>query len=342
MVPASTLPSGPPSTAVTLTLARAGKMVRPTSSARGHGERGIVRKRMPDAVRTTLPATIRLVLVGSRFSKRTVPVALVSSTACRWPGTCRSTATGTLTTLGRHDAGDRVRRGRVRIGDDRHLDGTDRLGSRRDDDRRRRQEQVGADAGDEDGQRRGSRPPMSHGVRIRRPRPTERAADAASRAVRPAVRAGSAGTRWRRPGARDGACGRSRRRRMGRLRAAAAATAAAGTTSPSVPSDVPAASTSAVTGRRRGCAACVSVGRSGEPGSRRPRQQPRTRRRRHGCPSTRRAVPRPRPPPSLVLRDRAEDRAARPTPRAPASRGRRPRSTAASRGSARRATAAGS
>ena len=32
MVPASTLPSGPPSTAVMLTLARAGKMVRPTSS----------------------------------------------------------------------------------------------------------------------------------------------------------------------------------------------------------------------------------------------------------------------------------------------------------------------
>ena len=39
-----------------------------------------VRKRTPDPVRTTLPASIRLVLVGSRFSKRTVPVALVSDT----------------------------------------------------------------------------------------------------------------------------------------------------------------------------------------------------------------------------------------------------------------------
>ena len=99
MVPASTLPSGPPSTAVTLTLARAGKIVRPTSSARGTVSAAFVRKRMPDAVRTTLPAAIRFVLVGSRFSKRTVPVALVSSVRLPVAGNVSSTATGMLTAL---------------------------------------------------------------------------------------------------------------------------------------------------------------------------------------------------------------------------------------------------
>ena len=39
-----------------------------------------VLKRTPEPVRTMLPAGIRFVLVGSRFEKRTVPVAFVSST----------------------------------------------------------------------------------------------------------------------------------------------------------------------------------------------------------------------------------------------------------------------
>ena len=94
IVPASTLPSGPPSTAVTLTLARAGKMVRPTSSARGTVIVALVRNRTPDAVRTMLPAAIRLVLVGSRFSKRTAPVALVSSTRLPVALNVSLTATG--------------------------------------------------------------------------------------------------------------------------------------------------------------------------------------------------------------------------------------------------------
>ena len=77
-----------------------------------------------------LPAAIRLVLRRSRrFSKRTVPVALVSSTRLPVAGNVSLTATGMLTTSGRHDAGDRVRRGRVRIGDDRQLDRPDRLRS---------------------------------------------------------------------------------------------------------------------------------------------------------------------------------------------------------------------
>ena len=46
-----------------------------------------------------LPAAIRLVLVGSRFSKRTVPVALVSSVRLPVAGNMSSTATGMLTAL---------------------------------------------------------------------------------------------------------------------------------------------------------------------------------------------------------------------------------------------------
>jgi hypothetical protein len=53
----------------------------------------LVRKRIPDPVRTILPAAIRLVLVGSRFSKRTVPVALVSST--RFPVALKVSLTAT-------------------------------------------------------------------------------------------------------------------------------------------------------------------------------------------------------------------------------------------------------
>ena len=109
----STLPSGPPSTAVTLTLARAGKMVRPTSSARGTVIVRIVRKRTPAPVDTMLPATIRFELVGSRFSNRTVPVALVSSTRLPVAGKVSSTATGTRSRLGRDDAAGRV--GRVAV-----------------------------------------------------------------------------------------------------------------------------------------------------------------------------------------------------------------------------------
>ena len=174
---------------MTFTLARAGKIVRPTSSARGTVSVAFVRKRMPDAVRTTLPAAIRLVLVGSRFSKRTVPVALVSSVRLPVAGNVSLTATGMLTTLAGHDAGDRVRRGRAGIGDDRHLDRSDGLGSGRDDDRRRRQQEIGADAGDEDGQPEDRRPD-DPGVGSRR----DRAAGADACRGRSGVRAaGSAG-----------------------------------------------------------------------------------------------------------------------------------------------------
>ena len=94
IVPASTLPSGPPSTAVILTLARAGKMVSPTSSARGTVMVTSVRNRMPSGVLTMLPDGMRFVLVGSRFSNRTVPVALVSSTRLPVAANESLTATG--------------------------------------------------------------------------------------------------------------------------------------------------------------------------------------------------------------------------------------------------------
>src|SRR3954447_10385804 len=94
IVLASTLPSGPPSTAVTLTLARAGKMVSPTSSARGTVTVTSVLNRMLFSVPTMLPDGIRFVLVGSRFSKRTVPVALVSCTRLPVAGKVSFTETG--------------------------------------------------------------------------------------------------------------------------------------------------------------------------------------------------------------------------------------------------------
>ena len=49
------------------------------SSARGTVTVVAVRKRTPELVRTMLPAAIRFVLVGSRFWKRTLPVAFVSA-----------------------------------------------------------------------------------------------------------------------------------------------------------------------------------------------------------------------------------------------------------------------
>ena len=75
----STLLSLPPSTAVTLTVAVEGMMVRPTRSARASLIVASVWKRMPPWVLTMLPAGTVLGLRKSRFSKRTIPVALVTS-----------------------------------------------------------------------------------------------------------------------------------------------------------------------------------------------------------------------------------------------------------------------
>ena len=75
----STLPSGPASTAVTVTEARLGTIVSPTSSAGGTRTARSVRNRIPEPVLTTLPLGTLFELVGSRLSKRTLPVALASS-----------------------------------------------------------------------------------------------------------------------------------------------------------------------------------------------------------------------------------------------------------------------
>ena len=76
----STLPAGPGFTAVTLTLAAAGKIWRPTSSARGTVTERLVRNLTPDWVLTMLPRGIVLVAVKSLFRNRTVPVDSDSST----------------------------------------------------------------------------------------------------------------------------------------------------------------------------------------------------------------------------------------------------------------------
>ena len=60
---------------------------------------------------TMLPAAIVFELVGSRFSNRTVPVALVSSTRLPVAGNVSSTATGTVTSFGGNDRTGRIRGG---------------------------------------------------------------------------------------------------------------------------------------------------------------------------------------------------------------------------------------
>ncbi len=117
-----------------------------------------------------LPSSIRFVLVGSRFSKRTVPVALASSTRLPVAGNSSSTETGiVISSAGTTPAAGS---GWVAAGSATTVSstGVTRLGSRRDDDRRRRQEDVQADATDEQGedQDRAADEP-------RRPDPAERA-----------------------------------------------------------------------------------------------------------------------------------------------------------------------
>ena len=67
------------------------------SVARGTVTVPSVRKRTPLLVRTTLPAAIRLVLVGSRFWNLTVPVALVTATRLPVALNVSVTETGTGT-----------------------------------------------------------------------------------------------------------------------------------------------------------------------------------------------------------------------------------------------------
>ena len=76
----STLPAVPAFTAVTLTVADAGKTWSPTSSARATVTARSVRKRTPDWVLTMLPRGIVFVDVKSLLRNRTVPLASVSST----------------------------------------------------------------------------------------------------------------------------------------------------------------------------------------------------------------------------------------------------------------------
>ena len=262
---------------------------------------------MPDAVLTMLPDGIRLVLVGSRFSNRTVPVALVSSTRLPVAANVSLTETGIEIRCGGHDR--RVAAGRrgVRVRDDRQVDRGDRLGPRRHDDRGRRQQDVRADR-----HRRAARGEDGRPDEPRRP-------DAAAAA------SVGRGDRWR-PAAADGpGRHRARLRRPGHLARDRRSDGLARVGDDRGRRDQP---ERAVMGRR----AAVSLR-----GDR--RDDGRTAARRRAPAAAAAAEPRER---RLVLRHRREHRQARPTPPAPASPGRPTRSTAASRAPSRRATAAGS
>ena len=117
-----------------------------------HGDRGLRPEAHPGRGRARrFPAGMRLVLVGSRFSKRTVPVALVSST--RLPVALNVLLTETGIEISLAGTTPRVGSGWVAvvsatIG---HGDRADPLGLGRDRDRRRRQQQVDPDGADEQG-----------------------------------------------------------------------------------------------------------------------------------------------------------------------------------------------
>ena len=211
-----------------------------------------VRKRTPGAVRTMLPATIRFELVGSRFSKRTVPVALVSSTRLPVALNVLLTETG-IDDLGRRDDASRRGSGWVAVVSATTVSGIGPTVSVR-----------GVTAIVADGSSRYAptpptstasariAPPISQGVRIP-PRPPGRVTR--GRSPDPLGLRGFERRADRRSDgiARDGRRGRCRR-------AAAGAAPRAGTTSPSVPSDAGAAAAGPADRRRFGAAGPAPAG----------------------------------------------------------------------------------
>ena len=305
-------------------------MVRPTrSAALGHGDRarrsGSGR---PFAVLTMLPAgSCWCAEVEVREADRARRPSSPRR-ACRSPRTCPSTATGDLETLGRDHRWRRSHPGRVAAGSATTVSAIGPIVSvaRRDHDRRRRQEEVGADARRRATARPRARRPMASGSRGRGPRSgrTGRRGGDGPRRGRPVVgrrptwRAGHGRSRGRARGpSSPGASGERRELRDGSRNAVRPSS---GAVEPRLGGRPPLAAARPA----GGLVGLAGLDRRHARG-RRPRRHdrhasapaaPRRLGRRQRRPRTRRRTRRP---------------AGRPTPRGPASPGRRPRSTAASR-----------